>query len=356
MRLTFYLLIVIIISFAGTTAVVGQVIIDTTTKPTEQKFNDSVYFLRYDTLLHLWSTISKNQMEYTLVYNRDLKLVLAPNSLSNLSLGFSYRFLELGIGFSPHFLNGDQNKNKTGESKTFSFRTSFSMHRFNLALDLSSVHGFYLKNSKELKVSLPDTPYLLFPDLKVGYFSMLLRYNVNPRFSTAALTGGTQVQKKSAYTLLPSFQFATFKFNNQSKATGLTTESTFSTDLNLLFPLVGTLVITPKLSATMGIGPSFGVDFFKTVARNDSGKIVVENGTKMITGYTFQTAITFNSGRFFAGIESRYRSYGHKIEDISRLIKEYSYFQLYIGWRLRAPSYAKKSADWLNKVSPVELE
>ena len=321
-----------------------------------KKLNDSIYFLRYDSLLHLSSWISKNQMEYTLVYDNNLKLVLAPNSLSNLSFGFSYRYLELGFGFSPHFLNADQAKKKTGESEIFTFRTSFSMHRFNLGIDLSSVKGFYLKNSKELKASLPDTPYLLFPDLKVGYFSMLLRYNVNPRFSTAALSGGTQVQRRSAYTLLPSFQFATFKFNNQSKTTGLTTESTYSTDLNFLLPLVGTLVITQKLSATMGIGPSFGVDFFKTISRNDSGKIVIANGTKAITGFTFQTAITFNSGRFFSGIESRYRSYGHKIEDISRLIKEYSYFQLYIGFRLRAPRFAKKSLDWLNQVSPVDLD
>jgi len=336
--------------------VVGQVIIDTTGSTLEQRLHDSVYIKKYDSLLHLWSTISKNKMEYTLVYNRDLKLVLAPNSLSNLSFGFSYRFLELGIGFSPHFLNGDQNKNKTGESKTFSFRTSFSMHRFNLALDLSSVHGFYLKNSKELKVSLPDTPYLLFPDLKVGYFSLLLRYNVNPRFSTAALAGGTQIQRKSALTFLPSFQFSTFKFHNERQNQGIENESTFSTDLNLLLPVAGTLVISRKFSATLGFGPSIGVDFFKSVSVADSNKLVVTKGIKAITGYTLQTAIGYNSGRLFAGIESRYRSYGHKIEDISRLIKQYSYFQVYVGWRLRAPRFAKKTLDWINKISPIDFD
>jgi len=354
MRLIHHFFVIAILFCANITTVTGQG--DTTINDGQKKFNDSAYFTRYDTLLHLSSWISKNQMEYKLVYDNDLRLVLAPNSLSSLSFGFSYRYLELGIGFSPHFLNADQGKKKTGESQIFTFRTSFSMHRFNLGIDLSSVKGFYLKNSQELKASLPDTPYLLFPDLRVGYFSMLLRYNVNPRFSTAALTGGTQVQRRSAYTFLPSFQFAIFKFNNESKTTGLTTESTYSTDLNFLFPLAGTLVITPKLSATMGFGPSFGVDFFKTISRNDSNKIVIASGTKLISGFSFQTAITFNSGRLFSGIESRYRNYGHKIEDISRLIKEYSYFQLYVGWRLRPPRFMKKSLDWGNKISPVDLD
>ena len=204
--------------------------------------------------------------------------------------------------------------------------------------------------------SLPDSAYRVFPNLSIGYFSTLLRYNVNPKFSTAALGGATQIQRRSAYTLLPSFQFATFKFQDESKNSGVQNESTYSTDLNLLLPVMGTLVISPKFSASLGAGPSFGVDFFKSVSLDDSNKVVLSTGTKITTGYSLQTAISFNSRRFFAGLESRYRSYGHKIEDISRLIKQYSYFQVYIGWRLKAPRFAKKSLDWVNKVSPVDLD
>ena len=35
---------------------------------------DSMYITRLDTLLHLQSWISKNQLEYTLVYNKDFKI------------------------------------------------------------------------------------------------------------------------------------------------------------------------------------------------------------------------------------------------------------------------------------------
>ena len=328
-----------------------------TTKLARKKLSDSIYIKRMDTLLHLQSWISAGQMDYTLVYDKDFKLVLGPNEITSFSFGLSYRYLDLSLSFTPRFLNTGQDEDKEGESERIGFRTSFSMHRFNLSIDLNSVKGFYLKNSAEFARSvLPDSPYVLYPDLKVGNFGILLRYNVNRKFSTAALTSGTQIQLRSAWTVLPSFQFATFKFHNDSKTTGVQNESTFSTDLNFLLPVAGTLVISPKFSASLGIGPSFGVDFFKSVSINDSGRVAITKGTKLITGYTLQTAISFNAGRFFSGIESRYRNYGHKIEDISRLIKQYSFFQLYVGWRLKAPGFAKKSLDWVNKISPIDLD
>ena len=130
---------------------------------------DSVYITRFDTLLHLQSWISAHLLEYKLVYNKDFKLLLSPQQINNLSFGFSYRYLELGLSFSPDFLNTGQDKAEKGKSEQFTFGTGFSIHRFKLNIDLSSVKGFYLKNSKDFlrAAVLPDTPYLVFPDLRV---------------------------------------------------------------------------------------------------------------------------------------------------------------------------------------------
>jgi len=308
-------------------------------------------------MLHLQSWISANDMEYKIVYDKDFKLVLAPKRTNNLSFGFSYRYLDMGLSFSPQFLNAKQDNGKKGKSEQFSFGTGFSIHRFKLSFDLSTVKGFYLKNSADfLRAALPDSPYSVFTNLAVGYFSMMVRYNVNEKFSTAALTGGTQVQRRSALTVLLSLQFATYNFHDDSQTGGVQNESTYSTDLNLLLPVAGTLVISPKFSASLGVRPSFGVDFFKSVSIDDSSKVVLSQGTKFTTGYSVQTSVNYHAKRFFAGFESRYRSYGHKIEDISRLIKQYSYYQVFIGWRLTAPTFAKKSLDWVNKISPIEFD
>ena len=327
------------------------------TRDNHKRTRDSIYITRLDTMLHLQSWISANDMEYKIVYDKDFKLVLAPNRTNNLSFGFSYRYLDMGLSFSPQFLNAKQDNGKKGKSEQFSFGTGFSIHHFKLSFDLSTVKGFYLKNSADfLRAALPDSPYSVFTNLAVGYFSMMVRYNVNEKFSTAALTGGTQVQRRSALTVLLSLQFATYNFHDDSQTGGVQNESTYSTDLNLLLPVAGTLVISPKFSASLGVGPSFGVDFFKSVSIDDSSKVVLSQGTKFTTGYSVQTSVNYHAKRFFAGFESRYRSYGHKIEDISRLIKQYSYYQVFIGWRLTAPTFAKKSLDWVNKISPIEFD
>jgi len=319
-------------------------------------FKDSNYIKRLDTLLHLKTWISANQMKYTLVYSKDFKLVLAPNKINSLSFGLSYRYLDLGFSITPGFLNPTNTNDSKGESEQFSFQTSFQIQQFNLSLDLSSVKGFYLQNSTEFLRTLPDSAYILYPDLSVRYFSLLLRYNLNPKFSTATLTGGTQIQLRSTYTLIPAIQFATFKFKDDSNKSGVQHEDTYSTDINLLLPLTGTLVISPGFSATMGLGPSLGVDFFKSIATDDSNKVVLSKGTEFTFGYTFRTAISYHLGRLYMGFEYQNRRYGHEIEDVSKLIKQYSYFQFFIGWRLKAPIFAKKSLDWINKISPVDFD
>ena len=189
----------------------GQDSLSTSSK-SQPKTSDSNYVRRLDTLLHLQTWVSTGNFEYKLVYDEEFKLVLALNETNNLSVGFSYRYLELGISFSPRFMNSGQKEEKKGTSERFSLGTSFSMYRFNLSLNYSTVKGLYLKNSRDFTpTSLPDSPYILYPDLSVRNFNMMLRYNTNRNFSTAALTGGTQIQERSAITLLPTFQFARFR-------------------------------------------------------------------------------------------------------------------------------------------------
>ena len=357
MQVRFYIAAFMLLSFVNIQSAFGQHNRDSV-QHSHKKTVDSTYITRLDTLLHLQSWISNSHLEYKIVYNKDFKLLLAPNEINNLSFGFSYRYLDLGLSISPQFLNAGQDEAQKGKSKQFSFGTGFSIHRFKLNVDFSSVKGFYLKNSNEFlrAAVLPDTPYLVFPDLRVGYFSIMVRYNTNQKFSTAALAGGRQIQRRSAWTVLPTFQFATYNFHNDSKNTGVQNETTYSTDLNLLLPMAVTVVISPKFSTSLGAGPSLGVDFFKSVSLDDSNKVVLTKGTKFTSGYSLQTSVNYHSERFFAGFESRVRGYGHKIEDISRLIKQYSYFQVFIGWRLRAPGFAKKSLDWGNKKSPIKFD
>jgi hypothetical protein len=63
-------------------------------------------------MLHIQSWVSRHQMNYRLIYTDDFKLVLAPNKMNSLSFGFSYRYLDLGLSFTPGFLNPGQKDEK----------------------------------------------------------------------------------------------------------------------------------------------------------------------------------------------------------------------------------------------------
>src|SRR5262245_24185710 len=80
----------------------------------KKKLPDSLFIVRYDTLLHLQTWISSSQMEYRFKYDKDFQLVLAPNDINNLSFGFSYRYLELGFSFSPRFINAQNDEWQKG--------------------------------------------------------------------------------------------------------------------------------------------------------------------------------------------------------------------------------------------------
>jgi hypothetical protein len=355
MRVCISIHLILFVFLSSTPTVSAQETLDSA-KLGKKKPPDLDYIERLDTMLHIQSWVSRQQMNYRLIYNENFKLVLAPNKMNSLSIGFSYRYLDLGIGFTPGFLNPGHKDAKKGKSDIFSFGTSLSMYRFKLSMEISSVQGFYLQNSHDFGRSLPDTPYLVFPDLKVNNLGFLLRYNINPKFSTAALTSGTQIQRKSAYTFLPTLQFARFRFYDVSARDEPQNISTYSTDLNLLLPLAGTLVLSPKFSASLSFGPSIGIDFFKSLSVDDSSRLVLSKGTAFSSGFTGQAAVGFHSGRLFSGIEGRYRSYGHRIEEVSRMTKQYFYLQVFIGWRFKAPGFAKKTLDWVNKISPVDLD
>ena len=148
MRVFLHIHFVVIIFLSYTHTVSAQENIDSA-KLNTKKPPDSFYIERLDTMFHMQTWVSKHQMNYRVIYTDDFKLVLAPNKMNSLSFGFSYRYLDLGLSFTPGFLNPGQKDEKKGNSDIFSFRTSFSMYRFNLSVDLNSVHGFYLKNSND---------------------------------------------------------------------------------------------------------------------------------------------------------------------------------------------------------------
>ena len=109
MRIASYFFVFVFFSFVCIPQAFTQESNDST-KLERTRLPDSIFIKRLDTLLHLQSWVSTNQMDYTLVYDKDFKLILGPNETNSLSFGFSYRYLDLGLSFTPAFLNAAQDE------------------------------------------------------------------------------------------------------------------------------------------------------------------------------------------------------------------------------------------------------
>ena len=312
------------------------------------------YVVSYDSLLHIDTWYSTKQTELRLFYPDRFRIFLAPSEINNMNLGISYRFIDAGISFTPRLINpGNPAK---GQTSRFSLGGGFAMRRWYFSGEYTHMKGFYMRNSNDYRTQLGSLKYITFPDLESTITQLLIRYNVNRNFSTAALKGGTEVQKKSAISFLPTLLLANYRLHNAVADSSISNAITRSRDINLLLPLSATWVITPKWYLSGSAGPSIGTDFFKSDSYNTTNQLVLLKGTRLTTGYVMQASFGYNGRHYYYGVDAMIRSYAHQIEEIDKMEKYFYSIQVYLGMRIRAPKFLRKSVDWVSKASPIALE
>ncbi len=124
------------------------------------------------------------------------KLKYEPNGNTSIMVGFNYKWLGLGINFSPGFLNMDDEI--YGESDRFDTQLNIYTKSFGIDAYLQYYKGFYLKNPDNF-IDWQNDFYPLRPDLETLSFGLSGYYFFNnKKFSYKAAFNRTQIQKKSA--------------------------------------------------------------------------------------------------------------------------------------------------------------
>ncbi len=144
----------------------------------------------YTGLLGKIHTIELNNTEI------NKKLIYEPNGKTSVNLGFSYKWLGLGVSFSPEFMNKDNEI----YGETESFDAQFNIYSRAIGVDayLQYYKGFYLKNPGKF-VDWQNDAFPMSPDLKSYSFGLSAYYFFNnKRFSYKAAFTRNQIQKKSA--------------------------------------------------------------------------------------------------------------------------------------------------------------
>jgi hypothetical protein len=322
------------------------------TKPTHDA--DSSYVRSYYQKLDLGLNFGSQFMEYSTYYSDSFFISLRPNEVYLMAPSISYRWLSLSYSFTPEFLEFNNDNEEKGTTKYRRLATSFQFGQFNFGAMWSKTKGFYVSNTPDIKPGwMPGDSYIQFPAMEVRQFQLTGTYRSNKNFSVKAINGGDEEQLQSAWTLLPGFNFTQFKFNipSQPPVAGQT-ELTRNIDINFTFPIAGTWVFAKHAYVAGIAGPVAGVDFFKSLAFDDSTNITEAKGTRLSTGFYVGVNAGYNSPTWYAGTNFYTSSYRHGTGSNERLAKAFVQINVYAGIRLNSPGFLKKTLDWTEKLLP----
>ncbi|MCK5028817.1 MAG: DUF4421 family protein [Bacteroidales bacterium] len=128
------------------------------------------------------------------------KLSLEPNGKTSIGLGFNYKWLGLGIGFSPGFMNTDNEI--YGNTDRLDTQLNIYTRSFGVDAYFQYYNGFYLKNPDNF-MEWTSESFPLRSDLQSYSFGLSTYFFTNNKcFSYKAAYKRNQIQKKSAGSLI----------------------------------------------------------------------------------------------------------------------------------------------------------
>jgi hypothetical protein len=142
------------------------------------------------------------------------KLKLEPNGKTSIGIGFNYKWLGLGVGFSPGFMNTDNDI--YGNTDRFDTQLNIYTRKFGVDAYFQYYNGFYLKNPTDFMVWEQES-FPLRSGLQSYSFGVSTYFFTNyKKFSYKAAYTRNQIQKRSA----GSFIYGAYFNANVAKASG----------------------------------------------------------------------------------------------------------------------------------------
>ena len=317
---------------------------------------DSLFIKTYSDNINITTGMSTRNFAFSLDYPNSLQLVLMPNEIQQLSLDLDYRFISVGISYSPNFLNNSDPIK--GHTTRKSFGLSLNTNAWKFRFDYAKTKGFFVENTQDYDSSWnPGKPYIQLPELTNSQIGFQLSYNFNKRFSQRSITSGEEKQLRSAMSFIPSLYAYYFRLYDQPdtmSAVYASGDYLRDIDINLVLPFAGTLVFAKNRYVTTSIGPSIGVDIYQTNSLSAIGDDP-RSKTLMSFGYLTRIGLGYTGRKWYFGSDAIYREYQHNNQADEKVVKLFYSLQFYVGFRINPPKFVKKSVDWTEKVAPVKL-
>ncbi len=286
-----------------------------------------------------------NAYEKFEVWTSDKKIILHPNTPANLRLKFNYRFLSLGLQFSPGFLPGNGDEDLKGKTKSFSLKTSFVFPHWYSDLSYADVEGYYLENTDDWTSRAAGDPFIQFPDLIYKGIDFSSGYNSNSRFSLRSLRSHTERQLRSAGSFNPVFNVRYYIIDDRSSDTG--TQKTNNLEASIGPGYSYTFVVREKFYCSLAVMASYGYLNTRLTTRLPAGDYVTTQDN-FILRWDGRTGLGYNGSRFYTGLYANVSGTKYKQENTSVMnVETRVFYHLFLGIRIRPPAFLVRQ---MNKI------
>lgn len=272
---------------------------------------------------------------------------IAPNISYNYSFGLDYKFIGFSIGFPKKWYENTDNYYLKGKSSSFNLGFSLFFNKFLQTFNFNTTKGYYIEETEYFEPNWQEgvTPYIQFPNFKSKRIGTKTSYIMNGnKFSYRSFSQQTQIQKKSAGSLIPSL-------SNEYLYTSDSVEG-FSDEKHKL-KLSSTLfigyqynwVIVKNLNFSCGFFPGYGLSYVKNFEPNNSSETRYWEPKWALN---INANINYQWKNLFFGVQFSSLNDFTK-EDEFEISNTINYENIYIGYQFNSPKRIEKYVNWIEK-------
>ncbi len=330
----------------------------------EEIKNDSLSSLNsfiedHSNQLNIRVDVSNDEVKYSMPYEND-KADIRTNLKASYGIVLSYRFLSVRLGVRPT-LSESELENK-GRTDRFRFRLKLLFDKWTHRLEYNYRRGFYVENTNEFDTEIQDPSFKIqFPYLTTNILSGSSHYKFNDNYSVRAIESNTEIQLKSAGTILVGIDYALYfvkgtehvKLEDQViiNRDSYNEYSGFSPIFNAGYYY--TFVLHKYWYTNVYANPGVAIDFYNTKVFNNNESIN-NNSTAVYFAFASGISVGYNGKKIYFGGEYNYNINSEKYDgDDITLQPIKNNFNLFFGYRFKAPKHVRKPMEYIEKKVPV---
>ena len=285
-------------------------------------------------------------------------LTLKPNLKVRYALGFNYKFASVKFGFRPKV--SEQSMEEKGESDFFSLKLMFLLKNWAHSWDILKIKGFYVDGSENVDLQITNNNNRVrFPNLKTKFFNGLSQYKFNPNYSLRATRSQTEIQIKSAGSLVAGVEYSIYDFDGLNRyltpAGDLVERSDYNSFLGLYTGIntgyYYTFVHKKYWYVHAFALPGVGMDFYKVYTKG--GETTTRNVKDFILTFKTGFAAGYSGPKYYFGANYYYNLLTERDLIGIDFRNQINSFNAFIGYRFKAPKTIRKPIDNMEKTIPI---